>query len=236
MKAYKRSLAVLACAAAGMAAPANAMGCWNHEQVDAAKVRDLQSRLMVAALRCHAMGFDVSRAYNSFVGANETTLKGANGVLKAHFASNYGSAGPAEYDRFATALANHYGDESTSGRLCGAVRETAYEAADAAGDARTLIAINERLGVTMEVPGGQCDVSFADARVVKAETPAPVAQTEVRVEENDEVVVTVRRVEEEPRHEAYDREERDDRYGRYEREDDWGDTQDAADDGWISHR
>ena len=33
--------------------PAHAvMGCWNPTQVAAAKVRDLQSRLMVATLRC----------------------------------------------------------------------------------------------------------------------------------------------------------------------------------------
>ena len=35
-------------------------GCWNPTQVAAAKVRDLQSRLMVATLRCSAMGVNVA--------------------------------------------------------------------------------------------------------------------------------------------------------------------------------
>ena len=51
------SAAVMMC----VATPAQAaMGCWNQTQVAAAKVRDLQSRLMVATLRCQAMGVDVA--------------------------------------------------------------------------------------------------------------------------------------------------------------------------------
>ena len=47
------SAALLLC----VSTPAQAaMGCWNETQVAAAKVRDLQSRLMVATLRCQAMG------------------------------------------------------------------------------------------------------------------------------------------------------------------------------------
>src|SRR6185369_5742597 len=74
--------------------PANAvMGCWNPTQVAAAKVRDLQSRLMVATLRCQAMGADVTDAYNRFVRANRETIQGANAVLLAQFRSGYGSQG-----------------------------------------------------------------------------------------------------------------------------------------------
>ena len=60
-----------------------AMGCWNDNQVAAAKVRDLQSRLMVATLRCQAMGVNVADAYNRFIAANRATIQGANGVILA---------------------------------------------------------------------------------------------------------------------------------------------------------
>ena len=53
-----------ALAAAGMMAcaplPAQAAGCWAASDVAAAKVRDLQTMLMVATLRCRAGGIDVS--------------------------------------------------------------------------------------------------------------------------------------------------------------------------------
>ena len=48
----------------GLALPAPAAAqvpCWSEADVDAAKIRDLQSRLMVATLRCQAAGVDVTR-------------------------------------------------------------------------------------------------------------------------------------------------------------------------------
>ena len=94
------------------------MGCWNEIQVAAAKVRDLQSRLMVATLRCPAMGVDVAGAYNRFVAANRTTIQGANGVIMAAFRAGHGGQAQIQYDRFATALANIYGDDATNREVC----------------------------------------------------------------------------------------------------------------------
>lgn len=173
-------LAVLALAGVGAAVPAQAAGCWSMEQVAAAKVRDLQSRMMVATLRCNAMQFDISNEYNAFVEANKATIQGANGVLKAYFNAQYGARGQDEYDRFATALANHYGDAGTDPALCRAARNTAIEAANARGDGFRLLAIEERLGVTMALPGGHCALSFASAQApmqpnpVLTPVPAPL--------------------------------------------------------------
>src|SRR6185369_11095377 len=113
--------------------PANAvMGCWNPTQVAAAKIRDLQSRLMVATLRCQAMGADVSSAYNHFVRANRETLQGANAVLLAQFRTGFGhSQGDTQYDRFATALANIYGADATNEAVCADTAMVADEAAAA---------------------------------------------------------------------------------------------------------
>ncbi len=156
------------CAAAASliiaATPANAaMGCWNDGQVAAAKVRDLQSRLMVASLRCQAMGMSIMPAYNHFVRANRTALQNANSVILAQFRAGHGAEGQTQYDRFATALANVYGDDTTSQNVCAGMADLAEEAAAANGDQARLVAISDRFGLAPALPGGQCAISFASA-------------------------------------------------------------------------
>jgi hypothetical protein len=145
--------------------PAHAvMGCWNPTQVAAAKVRDLQSRFMVATLRCQTTGADVSTAYNRFVRANRETIQGANMVLLAQFRTGFGNAqGDTQYDHFATALANIYGADATDAATCADAAALADEAAAANGDIGRLVAIEDRFGFASELPGGQCPVTFASA-------------------------------------------------------------------------
>ena len=157
------------CAAAAtllcVSMPAQAvMQCWNPTQVAAAKVRDLQSRLMVATLRCQTTGADMSGAYNRFVRANRETIQGANAVLLAQFRTGFGDhQGDSQYDHFATALANGYGAETTDAARCADAAALADEAAGADGDIGRLVAIEDRFGFSSELPGGQCAVSFASA-------------------------------------------------------------------------
>lgn len=147
-----------------IATPAQAaMSCWNQTQVAAAQVRDLQSRLMVASLRCVAMGVDVTPAYNRFVRATRETLQGANGVIMAQFRAGHGSQAQLHYDRFTTALANAYGAGATTEAICAETAMLADEAAAAGSDIRRLVEIADRLGVAPSLPGGQCGISFAAA-------------------------------------------------------------------------
>jgi len=161
----RRGLFAAAAMTMCVATPANAvMGCWNETQVAAAKVRDLQSRLMVATLRCQAMGQNVSDAYNRFVRANMSAIQGANGVLIAQFRAGYGGPqGQVQYDRFATALANIYGDDQTDRTVCAQTVALAEEGAAAAGDVEQLVALEDRLGFVSPLPGGQCTIDFASA-------------------------------------------------------------------------
>lgn len=138
-----------------------AMGCWNQQQVAAAKIRDLQSRLMVATMRCGAMGIDVLPAYNSFVRTNRTTIQDANGLIKAQFRSGYGARGQTEYDRFTTALANAYGADPTNAAICRETAEIANRAVAAKGNVSKLVEIVEAMGSAPRLPGGVCRVTFA---------------------------------------------------------------------------
>jgi hypothetical protein len=164
MRGLKGTRAALVAGAMMICIPVTAQaqgGCWNPTQVAAAKVRDLQSRLMVATLRCSAMGVNVAEAYNRFLAANRETIRGANAVLMDQFASAYGRQAQVHYDRFATALANIYGDDATSRSVCAETAVLAGEAAEADGNIDALVAIEDRLGFVSALPGGQCTVSFA---------------------------------------------------------------------------
>jgi hypothetical protein len=169
----KGALAVTTAAALLVAQPAQAaMGCWDQQPAAAAKVRDLQSRLMVAALRCKAMGYDVLAAYNDFIRRNRDALQTENGIIRAQFATGYGKDADLYYDRFTTSLANHYGGDATSGEICAETADALQQAAAAAGDLGRLIAIADRFGPAPELPGGACTIA---APIVPAVAPAAPA-------------------------------------------------------------
>ena len=147
-----------------VAAPARgAVGCWNENQVAAARVRDLQSRLMVDALRCRAFGIDITGAYNEFVRSNRATIQAANVVIMAQFSRGFGPHAQTEYDRFTTALANAYGADRTDGEVCAEAAGLAAEAVAADGDIERLVAIEQRFGPAPSLPGGECPISFETA-------------------------------------------------------------------------
>src|SRR3954469_13964992 len=81
--AMRATLGLAAAALLWAQSASAAMSCWDEHETAAAKIRDLQSRLMVATLRCRAIGIDVLTAYNDFVRVNRSTLQEANGVIKA---------------------------------------------------------------------------------------------------------------------------------------------------------
>ena len=173
-----RLMAAVAMAMTGLAAPAGATpACWSEADMDAAKVRDLQSRLMVATLRCNAAGVDVTRAYNHFIVANRATLQGINGVLMTQFRSGFGDdEAQTQYDRYATALANAYGGDATDRRVCTNTARLAEEAAGANGNVGRLVALHSRIGLPPPRPGAACEGRpVAEAR--QAEPARPLVQS-----------------------------------------------------------
>src|SRR3546814_9382021 len=90
-------------------------GCWQASEVAAAKVRDLQTRMMVAGLKCRGYGPEMLAAYNRFVVVHRPSIQRHNGVLRARFIRTAGrSAGQRGSDRYTTALANAYGDRKST--------------------------------------------------------------------------------------------------------------------------
>jgi hypothetical protein len=167
-------VASLALAAMGAAAPAQA-ACWTARDAGAAQVREMQTMLMVAALRCRAAHIDISADYDGFVIAQKDAITAANLVIKQHFAAQGGNQ--ADYDRFATSLANGFGDDATTEATCAEAAALAHDGSAAApaqlqqvADARVFPA---------SLPGGVCEaparpVVMAAATPAKAEPLPPV--------------------------------------------------------------
>lgn len=140
-------LALALSAALTAAAPAMAQEqCWNGRTLRAAKVRDLQTLMMVGALQCRSTHPEVLARYNEVVRTHRAALVAHNDVLKAHFVAGDGVAiGQRAYDRFTTMLANGHAANASGAGFCDAVHSLAAEAG------RASAAELDRLAETMMV-------------------------------------------------------------------------------------
>jgi len=146
-----------AMAALALTAQANAASCWQAEAASAARVRDLQTYLMVETLRCQVMGFNLTSEYNAFLGSNRTAIGAANTTLKSFFIRAEGPVkGQAAYDRFTTTLANAYGAARTNAATCATARAVAQEAGLMSNSQDGLLMIAERQALAPRLPGGRC--------------------------------------------------------------------------------
>ncbi len=159
-------------AAMSAAVPAQAQAhCWNEREAAAAQVRELQIKLMVAALRCRAARMDITADYDDFVASQRSALDHASFVIKQHFAAEGGTQ--ADYDRFGTSLANGYGDDATTDGSCAEAAMIAHDASMIAPVTLEPFAAARLFPASL--PGGRCGMMPAVAQAV----PAPVAASVV---------------------------------------------------------
>jgi hypothetical protein len=168
--------AVAALAAGAVLAGSAQAGCWQIEEASAAGVRELQSMLMVAALRCLVSGHPLMVEYNGFVASNREAIGRVNDRLKAHFIRAHGPVqGQRAYDAFTTSMANGYGAAASGAEVCGSAASLAREAALMANSLEGLALIVERQGIAARLPDGLCQVE-APLTVASAETVIAVAE------------------------------------------------------------
>ena len=155
MSKFKRVTLGVAAVALSLssAAPAASSACWSQADIAAAKVRQMQTPLMVAALRCRAGGVDILSSYNRFLRAKRAEITAANNRLKAHFRAASRSTGERDYDRYTTSLANTYGGARTSATSCSDAASLAEEAASSRG---SLIAVADREIGSAKHTSGRC--------------------------------------------------------------------------------
>ncbi|PZU09191.1 MAG: hypothetical protein DI605_10520 [Sphingomonas sp.] len=157
------------------AAPAEA-ACWNRQEVAAGTIRDFQSMLMVATLRCQVMRVDITADYNTFLNANKPTIQRMNDRLKAHFIRAHGPVeGQRHYDGFATSLANGYGARQGGKDICSGIASIAREAAMMEGSEEGLILLAQRQGIATMLPEGVCALETGVTIAAVQATPAPTS-------------------------------------------------------------
>ena len=119
----KKTLFTALCLAgltAALPASAGAATCWSEREIASGQVRELQTKLMVAALQCrHHEGSQILSNYNAFVNRFKPALGEHNNVLRQRFERLHGKrAGQREFDRYTTSLANSYGGNTIAPNYC----------------------------------------------------------------------------------------------------------------------
>ncbi len=94
--------------------------CWEVEEYEAARMRDLQTVLMVSALKCGHSDKEMPAAYNRWVGRARVALLEGEKKLLAHFVRE---GDKLKYDRFTTALANKYSELAENERFCARAKQ-----------------------------------------------------------------------------------------------------------------
>ncbi len=144
------------------AVPFNAAqaACWSETAISAAKVRDMETMLMVSALRCRTSHPGILPAYNNFVRSSRVALTQVNDTLRRHFADQGGLNG---YDRYVTSIANRYGagaEGLTCEDMSSILSAAQAESRSLAGLARLANAAN----VEPVLTGGRCSMVVASRK------------------------------------------------------------------------
>jgi hypothetical protein len=103
--------------------------CWSNAAQDAAKIKHLNTMLMVTALRCRNTPDNFLPEYNRFVKRHSSLIGTQNAALRNHLSATYGKRGAeGALDRMSIGYANSYGTGHKS-MNCGQLRELAAKLA-----------------------------------------------------------------------------------------------------------
>lgn len=111
--------------AATPAAPAKLpKACQTVAEENAERVRQLQTELMIAALKCRtSQDANLTESYNSFIRKHSNVLLTQSNVLQAYFKRQYGAGYLKRFDAYITQLANEVSRRSqTVPQYCQSIR------------------------------------------------------------------------------------------------------------------
>jgi hypothetical protein len=157
-------------AAAAVATPASAVdaACWSEAAYKAAQVRELDTMMMVEALRCRKTAANFVHDYNRYVVASRPALLKANADLRTHFAGAVGQKSALNaYDNYMTTVANRYG-AGTEGLECADMASIVQAAVATNGSADALYAIAVAANMVPTVASDRCEPGPAGAVTVAA--------------------------------------------------------------------
>lgn len=159
MKAITTAMALAS--ALAMAAPAQAAPCWSDTAIEAARIRQFETMMMVSTLRCRLVGADFSEAYNRFVREKRPVLVAAGEAMRAQFAQAVGAQRAlGAYDDFMTKVANSYGG-GMEGTKCADMASVAQAAAEAPATREALARLALSAGAEPPLAGQRCPLTYA---------------------------------------------------------------------------
>ena len=161
-----KAIAITAAFAAMMlgVAPARAAGCWSDAALEAARIRQFETMMMVSTLRCRLTGTDFSENYNRFVREKRPVLVEAGETMRGQFALAVGAQRALDaYDDFMTKTANGYGG-GVEGANCQDMAAVASAAASAPATREAIARLALAAGAEPRLPGPRCGVSVALAK------------------------------------------------------------------------
>lgn len=134
--------------------------CWGETAINAAKVRDMETMLMVSSLRCRSVDPTILPAYNNFVRSSRVALTQVNDTLRRQFADQGGLNG---YDRYVTSIANRYG-AGAEGLSCDDMRDILSAAQAEGGSLTGLARLATSANVEPVLTDRRCPVVVATRR------------------------------------------------------------------------
>jgi hypothetical protein len=172
-KVFGQSAIVFAAVAAIVAAPTAQAQCWTPAQARAAAVRELDTLMMVEALRCRTGDAGFLDSYNAFVVSSRAALTQANGVLRTHYQALGAHAGVDALDRYITRVANRYG-AGVAGLGCADVGSIVRAATSEGASPETLADLAARAGITPSLDDAACVVEPLTVAIAAAPSAVPV--------------------------------------------------------------
>ena len=162
MTIFLRKAALATILAALTVQPAQA--CWSSASQDAAKIKHLNTMLMVTALRCRNTADNFLPQYNRFVTKHNALIGSQNSLLKIQLAQTSGAGGALNaLDRMSIGYANSYGNGHRY-MNCGDLKQLAMELSTQSHGVATMAALADSVVVGQSWSGQACAVNIAQRR------------------------------------------------------------------------
>ena len=138
-----------------------AQACWSNAAQDAAKIKHLNTMLMVTALRCRNTPDNFLPEYNRFVTRHTTLIGAQNNELRNYLSATYGARGAeGALDRMSIGYVNSYGTGHKS-MNCSQLRQLAAKLASEPQGAATMVAVADSVVTGQSWSGAACPARMA---------------------------------------------------------------------------
>lgn len=138
-----------------------AQACWTNAAQDAAKIKHLNTMLMVTALRCRNTADNFLPDYNQFVVKHNSLIGAQNAALRNHLSATYGARGAeGALDRMSIGYANSYGNGHRA-MDCRQLKNLAAKLASETHGVVTMAAVADATVVGQSWSGATCPARVA---------------------------------------------------------------------------